>query len=99
MEKAFKVVVCICAYEKADQMSEKLKAKNTHPESLIKPLLNRLDKLKKTWSQLPLNVKSENNPLYLPLIENRSQYQAKVEQLIATWKQNQLQSQQLQVGK
>jgi hypothetical protein len=82
MEEAFKVVTCICAYEKAEQMSEKLKTKGTLSEALIKPLLTRLNKLKKTWDTLPKTVESKNNPFYLPIIEDQSTYQAKVEQLI-----------------
>ncbi|MCE8162937.1 MAG: hypothetical protein I3273_00755 [Candidatus Moeniiplasma glomeromycotorum] len=99
MEDAFKVVTCICAYEKAEQMSNKLKEKGTHSEALIKPLLARLEKLKNTWLELPKTVKSENNPFYLPIIEDQSQPQAKVEQLITFWKQNKLENVQLQVGK
>ncbi|MCE8167341.1 MAG: hypothetical protein I3275_01730, partial [Candidatus Moeniiplasma glomeromycotorum] len=96
MEDAFKVVTCICAYEKAEQMSNKLKEKGTHSEALIKPLLARLEKLKNTWLELPKTVKSENNPFYLKIIEDQSQYQAQVEQLITFWKQNKLENVQLQ---
>jgi len=99
MEEAFKVVTCICAYKKAEEMNDKLKVKGTHSEALIKPLLERLDKLKKAWQELPKEVKSENNPFYLPIIEDQSDYQVKVEQLISFWKQKVLESVQLQPGK
>lgn len=47
MEEAFKVVACICAVEKLEKMSDNFKSKNLTSDTLIKPLLERLNKLKK----------------------------------------------------
>jgi predicted nucleic acid-binding Zn-ribbon protein len=84
---AFKIVVLICAIEKVKKVSDKW---INNPA--FKKLAFKLNKLKgfkdvkKFWDlNKDITISKENNPLYLPIIEQKNDYITKLDNIIKLW--------------
>ncbi|CFW92856.1 protein of unknown function (coil-coil domain) [endosymbiont DhMRE of Dentiscutata heterogama] len=77
MKMAFKVVACICATEKAEELKAQLK-------KIDAKLKKRIDNINENWKVVEnyTQIDAKDNPFYLNVINERQKYKTKAENLM-----------------